>query len=200
MQYIGRIVQIIFKPSTILFGVFLFALVGRFVFNKRSMNCLDIILKYSLCFRKKSGKISILSILLYFIMPLFLALAVAQIRIIDEQAINIVTIIVSILTSMFFTLLTLVIDLKSRCKDETEKNANIAFINCEVLKEIYYSIMFEILISITVLIMCFVNLFSAEFSMLQSVVIYYLVFLILVNLFVVLKRIFKVIYNGMLNT
>ena len=57
--------------------------------------------------------------------------------------------------------------------------------------------MYEILNSIIILIMCFIDIFSGKYFWLSSLVIYYLTFTLVMNLFMVLKRIFKVIDEDM---
>lgn len=190
---IKEIIKLLLSPSGILIFAFVLLLIGRYIFNLKYINCFDIIKKHIQCFRKKNGNISKMAILLYFGTPLLLAVAVEQIRVIDDSAINIITVIVSILTSMFFTLLTLILDMREKVKNSTKYDASKAAISSKILKETYYSIMFEILVSIVILILCFIELFSKTFSILESFVIYYLTFVMLVNLFMILKRIFRVI-------
>lgn len=108
---------------------------------------------------------------MYFGVPLLLAVAVSKIKTIDDGAINIITIIVSILTSMFFTLLTLTIDMREKVKNNKTYTASEAAISTQLLKETYYSVMFEILVSVVILIMCFVNIFAGNFSKLGSLII-----------------------------
>ncbi|MCQ4638574.1 hypothetical protein NE619_17740 [Anaerovorax odorimutans] len=181
------------SPYGILVTCLLILLVGRFVFKKKYMNCFEIIKKHLDCFNSKNGKTSYVSIFLYFVIPLFLAIAVLRIRNIDTNVINLLTIIVSILTTMFFTLLTLILDMRGKVKASREYNAGDASLSLKLLKEVYYSIMFEILLSVAILIMCFVELFAQQFYWLCGLVIYYISFVVLTNLFIVLKRIFKVI-------
>lgn len=172
-------------------------LLGRIVFKRKYLNCFDIIKKHLECFKKSNGRYSKVSLLLYYGVPFLLALSLVQIKKLDNDIVNILTIIISILTSMLFTLLTLILDMRKRIKTDTEYNANEADISTKLLKETYYSMMFEILISIIILIMCFVELFSKTYKVWSSVVIYYLTFVLLMNLFIVLKRVFNVIDNDM---
>ena len=83
--------------------------------------------------------------------------------------------------------------MRKRVKENPLYNANDANLSRKILKETYYSIMFEILISISVLILCFVGLFARQYYKIYGIVLYYLVFVLLTNLFMVLKRIYKVI-------
>lgn len=192
-ENILKLLKILLSPSSILVVALVLLLAGRYVFGLKYINCFDLIKMHILCFKKVNGKISKMAIILYFGVPLLIAVAVTQIRVIDDSAINIITIIISILTSMFFTLLTLILDMRERVKTNTMYDASEAAISSKILKETYYSIMFEILISITILILCFIELFSKTFNKIESFVIYYLTFVMLINLFMILKRIFKVI-------
>lgn len=62
-----------------------------------------------------------------------------------------------------------------------------------ILIETYYTIMFEILVSVVLLIFCFLELFAGEYSVVSSCIIYYMTFIILINMFMVLKKIFSTI-------
>ncbi|MDO4468393.1 MAG: hypothetical protein Q4C84_00965 [Bacillota bacterium] len=192
-ENILKLLKILLRPSNILMFTLVLLLIGRYIFKLRYINCFDLIRMHILCFKKTDGKISKIAIILYFGIPLLLAVAVMQIRIIDDSAINIITIIISILTSMFFTLLTLILDMREKVKGNMQYDASEAAISTKILKETYYSIMFEILISIVILILCFIELFAKTFNRIESFVIYYLTFVMIINLFMILKRIFRVI-------
>ena len=194
---IGKIIEKIVTPYGLLILSGIMLLIGRLVFKKKYLNCFQIIRMHFECFKNQNGKYSIISIGIYFGVPLLVAVSLVKIKEIDADVANMLTIIVSILTSMFFTLLTLILDMRKKVLDNKNYNANNASISAKVLKETYYAIMFEILISIAILIMCFIELFSNEFSKYTSVIIYYLTFVLLMNLFMVLKRIFNVINNDL---
>lgn len=126
-----------------------------------------------------------------------IAFSLVQIKKIDEEVINSLTVIISILTSMFFTLLTLTLDMYKGVGRNKNYNDGNAQISKKLLKETYYAIMFEILISIVILIMCFIYLFAEKYSYVGSVVLYYLTFVLLTNLFMILKRVYKVIQEDL---
>lgn len=174
-------------------------LAGRYIFRQRYLDCFDIIWKHINCFRKSNGKISYLSIILYFIVPLLLAISLVRIRNIDDSVTNILTVIVSILTSMFFTLLTLILDMRKGVKKNLRYNAGDAALSSKLLEETYYALMFEILVSVVILLLCFVELFAKQYSMICGLILYYLTFVLVTNLFMILKRIFKVINKEMDN-
>lgn len=193
MGEIREIVKSIFSPTAVLSMTLVMLLIGRYIFKLRYINCFDIIKEHLNCFRKANGKMSYVAITVYFGIPLLLDVGILQIREIDDSAINIITIIISILTSMFFTLLTLILDMRERVKGNPRYNAADAAISSKILREMYYAIMFEVLVSTVILVLCFIELFAQKFTKIESFVIYYLTFVMLINLFMILKRIFKVI-------
>lgn len=188
-----KITEFMTTPDGLLLLTTVSLIIGHVILKKRYLNCIPIIKKHLECFKNVKGKYSKSSIFLYFVLPYFIAAAIVQVRVIDDDVINIVTIIVSILTSMLFTMLTLILDMRKKVLEDTKYDANKAATSSKLLREVYYSIMFEILISVLILIMCFVQIFSKQYSFFTSIVIYYFTFTLLVNLFIVLKRIFIII-------
>ena len=188
-----KIISYIKTPYGLLILSIIILVMGRVVFKKKYLNCIDIIKQHMVCFENSRDHLSKISIFLYFGVPMLLSLSISEIRDLDNDVINILTVIISILTSMFFTLLTLILDMRKRVKENPLYNANDANLSRKILKETYYSIMFEILISIIILILCFVGLFAKQYYKIYGIVLYYLVFVLLTNLFMVLKRIYKVI-------
>ena len=194
-------VKVIFKNITCPYGLLLIAIlvsvIGRVVFKKKYLDCYEIIKRHLECFKTSDNRYSKVSLFLYFGVPAVVSIALVRIRNIDDDVINIITVIISILTSMLFTMLTLVLDMRKRIISDKDYNANKAAISAKLLKETYYSIMYEILNSIIILIICFEDLFSKKYLWISSLIQYYLVFTLLMNLFMLLKRIFKVIDNDM---
>lgn len=197
---IKKIFEWLLSPYGLLTLSFTFLFIGRFIFKQTYLNCFEIIKKHMECFEKNNGRISLLSIFMYFVIPCFIAIALVKIRNIDEEVINILTIIVSVLTSMFFTLLTLILDMREKVRGNSLYNAGDAALSLKLLKDTYYSIMFEILVSVVILIICFTELFSKQFHWIWGFLIYYLSFVLLMNLFMILKRIYKVINKDLENS
>lgn len=181
------------SPQGLLIVALSILAIGKICFNRDYLNCFGIVKNHLECFRMADGRISKVSFLLYFVAPLLLSLSLVRIRILDDTVTNIVTIIVSIFTSMFFTLLTLILDMHSKVEKDTKYNAGDAYLSIKLLKETYYSIMFEILISVLILMMCFIELFAKQYTNIGSIIIYYLTFILLINLFIILKRIYNII-------
>ena len=188
-----KLIEVVITPQFLLVISIILIVAGHLIFNKTYLDCREIIKKHLECFKTSKGKYSLFSLFLYFFVPYFVAIALVQIRTIDNDVVNILTIIISILTSMLFTLLTLILDMRNKVLSSIKYNANKAGISSKILKETYYTIMFEILLSVVILILCFIEIFSQDYSFFSSIVIYYLTFVMLLNLFIVLKRIFKVI-------
>lgn len=154
----------------------------------------DIIKNHINCFRNSNNKrIMVIPILNYMIVPLMMGFAAALLKIIDSDMINIITIIVSILTSMLFTVLGMIIDMKSKINDNPNYFSTEAEISKRSLIETYYTIMFEILVSVVLLVLCLFNVFTQMFGTIQSFLIYSLTFLLIINLMMIIKRIFRVI-------
>lgn len=192
-----KIMEIVTSSKSIIVITICLCLLLIIVLKNPYINCLRIIKMHAQCFRCSNGRYSKNSIFIYFIMPLVMATIFAYVRIIDDDVINILTVIISILTSMFFTVITLILDMRKRVISDCSYNANDASVVAKILKETYYTIMFEILVSILILIMCFITLFGKMYCVLNSITIYYLTFLLLFNLFIVLKRIFNVVDKDM---
>lgn len=196
-KIIEKIGEFIFSPSGLLVLALMILLAGKYIFKKDYLNCFEIIEQHWKCYEDRDGNVSKVTMFLYYGVPFLLALSLVQIKETDEDIINSLTVIVSILTSMFFTLLTLILDMYKRIKTDTNYNDANASISLKLLKETYYAIMFEILMSIVILIMCFIYLFAEKYSYLGSVVLYYFAFVLLMNLFMILKRVYKVIQEDL---
>lgn len=177
--------------------IFVILFVGRFGFGLDYISVIDIVKNHLLCFKNQNGKWLIVPIVNYMILPFFMGIATAVMKEIDSATINIITIIVSILTAMLFTILTVVIDMKAKIKGNPQYYSTEAEISKRSLIETYYTVMFEILISIVLLIVCFVNCFLQSFGVIRSFIIYSLTYMLIINLFMIVKRIFRVIDTDM---
>ena len=170
----------------------------KIVRKSNYFNITQIVKMHINAFRNDSGKINKMQFGIAFIIPGILAVAIASMKIIDSDTINMLTVIISILTSMFFTLLAMIIDIKGRWNERKEKDDSSEItIMASLMRSLYYAIMFEILLSIILLILCFIAVFTTRFSYMQSILIYWLSITVIMNLFMVLKRIFLVIERSM---
>jgi len=157
------------------------------------MNVLDIISKHMNNFRAiDTNKILKVPFFIYFILPLLLAIAIGRIKVADTGIVENITVVLSILTSMLFTLLALLIDFKSKVEERSRDDGPRLIRLKNLIKEIYYTIMFEVIISVVLLLLTFIFMFTNQISFIISIIIYYLLFLFIFNLLIVLNRIFKI--------
>lgn len=188
----------IIKPENLIWIIIvLLFLIGKCGFKLDYISVTDIFRNHLKCFRSKKGKLLIMPILNYMLLPFLLGIATTMSKTIDDSTINIITIIVSILTAMLFTMLTMVIDMKAKIKQDSEYFSMEAEISQNSLVETYYTIMFEILISILLLVVCFFNCFTKKYGNVQSFIIYSLTYMLIINLLMIIKRIFRVIDTDM---
>lgn len=114
-EVMSNIYKILINPYLWIIMSVAALLVSKFMLKIDYMNFFEIISNQIGNFRcSKQNKILWIPFSIHFIVPLFIALAITNIRIIDDIIINNLLIIVSILTSMLFTLLVLIIDMKNK--------------------------------------------------------------------------------------
>ena len=190
---IEKVGAIISSPTIIWGVVILIFVLSHYGIGIRYVSTLGIVKNYINCFKKSNGKILSVPFINYFVLPFVMGYGTVIIKIIDSSTINIITIIISILTAMLFTLLTMVVEMKSKVNQNPQYYSSEAEISKKALIETYYAVMFEILVSIIILLLCFVNCFINSFGKIQSFLIYSLTYLLVINLLIILKRIFKVI-------
>lgn len=183
------------RPEVIIIiAAIAFCAISKFGLKIEYLSVKDIIKNHIDCFRNSSNeKIMIVPVIDYLVIPFLIGFAAALIKGINSEIVNIVTIIVSILTSMLFTFLGMLIDMKSKINDNPKYFSSESEISKNALIETYYTVMFEILVSIVLLIVCLINVFTELFGLMQSFLIYSLTFLLIINLMMVIKRIFRVI-------
>ena len=157
------------EPQGIMWTVIIILLVGSKVGIRLDyISVIDIIKNHLNCFRNKKGKILIIPVLDYIILPFFMGAATVNLKKINDTSINIITVIVSILTAMLFTMLTMIIDMNGKIKENPKYYSKEAEISKKALLETYYTIMFEILISIVLLLLCFFNCFTKKFGNIRT--------------------------------
>lgn len=188
------ILKTILEPQNIMWiAILLVLIISKFGFGLNYISVMDVVKNHLNCFRSTKGKLLLIPTIDYIVLPFFMGVATTKMKEIDDSTINIITIIVSILTAMLFTLLTMVIDMKGKIKKDPKYYSTEADISKRALLETYYTVMFEILISVVLLILCFFNCFTKEFGSVQSFLIYSLTYMLIINLLMIIKRIFRVI-------
>ena len=187
-----KIIENITEPQYVMWiFIAIIVIISKFCIGLNYISVLDIISNHLNCFRNQKGKLLIAPVIDYLVLPFFMGAATAGMKSINDASINIITVIVSILTAMLFTMLTMVIDMNGKIKENPDYYSKEAEISKKALSETYYTIMFEILVSIVLLLLCFFNCFSKKYV--QSFFIYSLTYLLVINLLMIIKRIFRVI-------
>ena len=152
----------------------------------------DIIKKYLSCFKKAMFSNVIMKIMIY-VIPFFLACIAVKSNKINDSTINIITIIISVLTGLFFMLVEVLIDLSDKNKNNTSIDANRHDHIKSLINETFYIVMYEIMNSIIILLFCFMTIFSKKYGGLDSFAIYYSSIVLILNLFIVLNRMFALV-------
>lgn len=189
-----KLVTEVFLPKNVLWMIVIFFLIiGKFGFGLDYICVIDIIKNHYNCFRNTRGKLVIIPIIIYSLVPFLMGYATATIKVIDADTINLIAVIMSILTAMFFKFLAMIIDMKGKLKDNADYFSVEAENSKKALIETYYTVMFEILISIVLLVICLFSGIIQKFEIVCSIMIYALTYLLLFNLLMIIKRIFRVI-------
>lgn len=185
--------------STIL--VCVSAILMMIAFLQKNSNFLDVRSIISTHFKVFSG--SPLQCAVIFGVPLLITIAALNKQALSKDIVDTLNIVLSILISMFFAMLSILSALNLKAVNEKEKNDVIAISKVEeynlLLKETFNAVMFECLSCILVLAISFTLLFVNDFSTswqltLVSGVVYYLALVIVFNIFVIIKRI-KVLFD-----
>ena len=125
------------------------------------------------------------ALIIIYILPIIIAIGIARIKTIDVEIIDNVNVILSILIAMFFSIMSIIINF------ENEKSENYN----KTLKETNNTIMFEILLSVFLLICTFIYMFIEKIEneiilFAISLIIYYLSIVVLINIFILMKRMY----------
>lgn len=159
----------------------IFLLIGR---GKKYINITGIIKEYYKNFILKNR--SAIFVLICF--PFFLAISISFKKTIDSDLLELITVAISILMSLFFTYLSFFQDYEEKELKNIE-NYNLIIQQKNYVTETKIVASYEIFLSITVLICCFsYPLFSNVIQKVYSGIIYFLFFHLLTNLLVLLKR------------
>lgn len=122
-------------------------------------------------------------VFVFYGVPVLLALGVANYKLIDKDVVGNIVIVLSIIISMLFAMLSL---LAGFSKDDKHYK--------QVLKETFNTVIFESVLCIFALMAAFAVLFVGNIETIWvkyciSFTIYYLIFTILLNIFIVIKRV-----------
>lgn len=130
-----------------------------------------------------------LNFIIIYILPIFIAVGITRIRNIDIGIINNINVVLSILIAMFFSIFSIIINF-----DNKSKNYKL------VLEESINTIMFEIVLCVVLLIFTFIYMFIENVNNIIilcgiSFIIYYLSIIVLINICIVIKRMYILYEN-----
>lgn len=167
------------------------SLVVGFVFKVKYFNFSEIIKNYFEIFKDQNGKISILAIYLAIVFPLWIALFLKDFFPEEKADYETELLIVTILTALFFSIFGIIFSLKDKLKDSNYmagKSASEKVTLNKLVDSVLYINMFEIVISIFILILCFISGLIEQKIERLNIIIYYLLFVLLTNMLILLKR------------
>lgn len=180
MQSWKFVVDYLFSPFTLLITSFIFIFLNIFKKYNNFSNIFDVTKTHFWMFNKAKGQLFI-----YYGVPLLIAGALIQIKIMDNSIIENINLVISILISMFFAMLGIIgaYDIK-----ENEQYN-------DILKQTQATISFQIIVCIITLSINFLYCFlpSDNYFILRHLLtffIYYFIFTIILNIFIVVKRLY----------
>ena len=125
-------------------------------------------------------------ILFFFGTPMLFATAFVQLKYMDEMAINNLYVVITIVITMLFSILTVISTNGDDCSQQKR----------QVLKETRASITFELVISMMLAIYAFIygvlqSVLGDKIRLILAWLLYYIVFVVMLNMFIVIKRFVK---------
>lgn len=124
-----------------------------------------------------------MQIAFFFGIPLLFATSFAQLRDFEQEVLDTLYVVVTILITMFFSILTVLAGYRSIGDEQWKK----------VLNETRCSILFELVLCVFITIYSFIfqmfmNSVSGITETIMSWILYYMIFVLILNMFVVIKR------------
>ncbi len=173
----SKIIEFITSPQ-ILFSIS--AIILFFNFGRKNNNFFNIrkiFIDQLEIFSEAKGQIFV-----FYGTPLLMAFGLANYKLLDDVIVGNIVVVLSIFVSMLFAILSIL----SAFKKEDQRYM-------QVLKETFNTVIFEAILCIFALMLSFSVLFigimkSVYLSYFFSLFIYYLIFTILLNIFIVMKR------------
>lgn len=186
--------------ALLVFIVFMIYLL--FVRRNTKVNVIDIIKRHVQTLKDyASQKSSKKDYFTFFVLPAFVAITLAIKGTITDNGTGILLTVFSIFAGLLFNLLILIMDIGRRVKKQGEEksvDAKKQRITETLISETYSNVAFSILISLTVIcitLIFIVGLSNMIFKFLVSLIIYWLVIVFIMTLFMILKRVFRLLDN-----
>lgn len=142
-------------------------------------------------FQSKNKFNYIYFLLFSFIIPGCLSWLASANMEIDNEVINLIAVVLSILTTMLFTMLALLFDKGKEIANNGHNSKSRNLIIFNVVKETYYAIMYNIFVSCVLLILLFI-FFSIKSKIYLIYLVFFLLFSFILNLILILSNIYKI--------
>lgn len=155
----------------------------------KTSNFLDV--RSIVCEHYRIIKVNPIQMISIYAIPIIFAITISRKQCVSKDILDNLNIILSILISMFFAVLSILCSINSKTKDEKYQL---------LLKETFTSTVFEIIICLLLLFASFSILFIGKYEnsiILQSVsiLIYYLTMIVILNILIIIKRIKSIFDN-----
>lgn len=181
----------------LVFGVYIFCVV-----KNTKINIMDIIKRHLKTLKDYSTKkTSKKDILTFFIVPAIFAICLTNKCTVTNNGVQIVLTVFSIFAGLMFNLLILIMDIGRRVRkqgNEEKVDAKRQKITEQLILETYTNVAFSILVSLFVICITLVfviGLSNIIIKYIISIILYWLVIVFIMTLFMILKRIFRLLDN-----
>lgn len=169
------------------------------IFKVNYMDCTQILKKHMDFLKNDDGKYLKLPVITYYLVPLLISIiAIRSGAIVNKEFAGSMIVIISILISAFFMIITCILSMKPIFVQNKKLSAlQYENINCQI-KESSYTVIFEIFISFIIVLLCVVSIFAEDiegtfFKKLISFLMYYANIILVINLFIIIRRFFKIV-------
>ena len=149
----------------------------------------------------QNGKYSTKDILTFFVFPLIISILLTMKSVVTKDGIPIILTVFSIFAALLFNFLILIMDIGRKVKQKGVAeivDAKKQKATEELIKETYCNVSFSILVALFVV--CFslvfvVGITNIIIKWMLSLILYWLIFIFIMTLFMILKRIFRLLNN-----
>lgn len=122
--------------------------------------------------------------IIIYVLPIFIAIRISMNNLINTEILENVNLIITVLTSMFFAVLSILCSVNYKEKSDKFKL---------LITETFNSTLFEIMCCVILLLISFIMIFLDNFEknislMIMSVLVYYLLIIIILNVLILMKR------------
>lgn len=201
---INTVTKYISGEALLVFFAFIIYLL--FIRKNTKINVLDIVVRHIQTLKDYSlNRVSKKDISTFFILPAIVAITLALKGHITNNGIGIVLTVFSIFAGLLFNLLILIMDIGRRVRKQGKEenvDAKKQKLTENLISETYSNVAFSILISLTVICITLtfiIGLSNVILKFIISITLYWLIIVFIMTLFMILKRVFRLLDNELIN-